>query len=160
MSEVETMAGRDWATCDVWSTPGVYLGRERDSSHLFSHLLSSTVFILARLMSFLCSLMLNLLGMRLEVRSCYDSFNYLDNDGTDCRIRLELNSWLKRMWNSNNKLICRFENWRLLNHVIAWLRDNLFHLSYSLVFERFTIGKAFALLKCNYKPINFDLIRM
>lgn len=151
MSESETMAGRDWATCDVWSTPGVYLGRERDSSHLFSHLLSSNVFILARLMSFLCSLMLNLLGMRLEVRSCYVSFNYLDNDGTDCRIRLELNSWLKRMWNSNNnKLMYRIEHLRLLNHIIAWLKDNLFHLSYRLVFERFTIGKAFALLKCNY----------
>lgn len=146
------MAGRDWATCDVWSTPGVYLGRERDSSHLFSHLLSSNVFILARLMSFLCSLMLNLLGMRLEARSCYDSFNCLDNYGTDYRIQLELNSsgW-KRMWNSNNnKLMYRIENLRLLNHVIAWLMDNLFHLSYRLVFERFNIGKAFALLKCNY----------
>lgn len=60
-----------------------------------------TVFILARLISFLCSLMLNLLGMRLEVRSCYGSFNYLDSDGTDCRIRLKLNCLLKRTRNSN-----------------------------------------------------------
>lgn len=49
----------------------VYLGREwMDSSHLVSQLLSSTeLFILAKLMYFLCSLMVNLLAMRVEEES-------------------------------------------------------------------------------------------